>query len=227
MLFLPQAPLGRSLTPRNPLRRAHVSSFRKRALCGYSAGAEEDQLDRAEDDWGPLLAAGQAGDADAYRRFLTAITPFLRSLAHRRVGNDPIAEDIVQDVLLTVHRIRHTYEPGRPVQPWLAAITQRRTVDGLRRRARLSGQEVHDEHAVATFADPEAKGEESGDAAVMVARASATLSPGQKEAIELVKLKEMSLAEASAASGQSISLLKVNIHRAIKKMRAALKDGNA
>lgn len=54
----------------------------------------------------------------------------------------------------------------------------------------------------------------------------AELTPKQKEAVELVKLREMSLAEASAESGQSIASLKVNIHRAMKKLRlGASKDG--
>ena len=48
------------------------------------------------------------------------------------------------------------------------------------------------------------------------------LPRGQKEAIELVKIREMTLAEASLASGQSIALLKVNIHRAMKKLRLIL-----
>jgi RNA polymerase sigma-70 factor (ECF subfamily) len=51
---------------------------------------------------------------------------------------------------------------------------------------------------------------------------TSSLSPGQKEALELVNMKEMSLAEASAASGQSVASLQVNIHRAIKKLRLNL-----
>jgi len=47
----------------------------------------------------------------------------------------------------------------------------------------------------------------------------AELTPRQKEALELVKLREMTLAEASAASGQSIASLKVNVHRAIRKLQ--------
>jgi RNA polymerase sigma-70 factor (ECF subfamily) len=53
----------------------------------------------------------------------------------------------------------------------------------------------------------------------------ADLTPRQKEALELVKLKEMSLAEASAASGQTIASLKVNVHRAIRKLRRGLGGG--
>jgi RNA polymerase sigma-70 factor (ECF subfamily) len=53
----------------------------------------------------------------------------------------------------------------------------------------------------------------------MLAQMTGSLSKGQKEAVDLLKLKEMSLAEASALSGQSIASLKVNVHRAMKKMR--------
>lgn len=54
----------------------------------------------------------------------------------------------------------------------------------------------------------------------------AGLTPKEKEAIELVKLKEMSLAEASAVSGQSVGSLKVNVHRAIQRIRRGLGQGD-
>jgi RNA polymerase sigma-70 factor (ECF subfamily) len=175
-----------------------------------------------ERSWGELLAAAQGGDADAYRLFLTSIIPFARALAGRRSRSAQLTDDIVQDVLLTVHRVRHTYEPGRPVKPWLAAIVTRRSIDALRRHGRVGAREVHNDPAYETFADPGANKEDAGDSAATLARMTSRLSPGQKEAIDLVKLKEMSLAEASAASGQSVASLKVNIHRAIKKLRLGL-----
>ena len=145
----------------------------------------------------------------------------------RRTGSEDRAADIVQDVLLTVHRIRHTYEPGRPVKPWLAAIAVRRSIDAMRKRGRIGAREVHNEPAYETFADPQANRGEAGDPARTLAQLTGGLTKGQKEALELVKLKEMSLAEASAASGQSVASLKVNVHRAIKKMRLKLaRDAN-
>ncbi len=131
-------------------------------------------------------------------------------------------DDVVQDALLTVHRVRHTYEPGRPVKPWLAAIATRRAIDAMRRRGRIGAREVHNEAAYETFADPQANKQEAGDSARALAQMTSGLSPAQKEALELVKLKELSLVEASAVSGQSVASLKVNIHRAIKKMRLSL-----
>jgi RNA polymerase sigma-70 factor (ECF subfamily) len=124
--------------------------------------------------------------------------------------------------LLTLHRVRHTYQPGRPAEPGLAAIVTRRAIDAARRRGRIGAREVHDEAAFETFADPLANRESAAEAADSVAHLLGELTPKQREALELVKLKEMSLAEASAASGQSVGALKVNVHRAIQRLRQRL-----
>ncbi len=172
-----------------------------------------------QERWGKLLVAAQAGDAAAYGLFLRSITPFVRAMARRRSWSEDAIEDVVQDVLLTVHRVRHTYEPGRPVKPWLAAIAARRSIDALRKRGRVTRQEIHHPGAYETFADPDANNPGAAASAAALEPMLAMLTPAQKEALELVKLREMSLVEASAASGQSIASLKVNIHRAMKKLR--------
>ncbi len=133
-----------------------------------------------------------------------------------------MTDDVVQDVLLTVHRVLHTYQPDRPVEPWLAAIVVRRSIDATRKRGRIGRREVFNEAAYETFADPHAKEPLDADASRTLARMTESLPRGQKEAIELVKISQMTLAEASLASGQSIALLKVNIHRAMKKLRLNL-----
>lgn len=172
--------------------------------------------------WGDLLVAAQAGDGEAYRRFLIAALPFVRAVARRRCWSEDMAEDAVQDALLTLHRVRHTYEPGRPVKPWLAAIVTRRAIDAARRRGRVGAREVFNEIAYETFADPDANEDIISDAPQTLAAMTSGLSAGQKQALDLVKMQELSLNEASAVSGQSVASLKVNIHRAIKKMRANL-----
>ena len=174
---------------------------------------------KSETGWSTLLAAAQAGDGAAYRAFLKDILPFARAIARRHLRSEEAIEDAVQDSLLTLHRVRHTYEPGRPVEPWLAAIVNRRAIDVARRTGRLGAREVHDEAAFETFADPAANRYEAAEAADSIAHMLGALTPKQREAVELVKLKEMSLAEASAASGQSIGSLKVNVHRAIQRLR--------
>jgi RNA polymerase sigma-70 factor (ECF subfamily) len=177
-------------------------------------GIEQDR------QWSGWMAKAQDGDNVAYARLLREILPFLRVLTRRRCRDPDRCEDIVQDVLLTLHRVRHTYDPSRPFTPWLASICDRRSIDALRKRVRQGARETQDARAYETFADPAAnKDVEAGDAAQALAVMVAELPPGQREALELVKVKEMSLLEASAVSGQSVGALKVSVHRAIKALR--------
>jgi RNA polymerase sigma-70 factor (ECF subfamily) len=175
------------------------------------------------------MAAAQDGDARAYERLLRDIVPFVRTVAARRHGRRPDRlEDVVQDVLVTIHRVRHTYDPARSFEHWLAAIAERRSIDALRRRSRLESREISDDAAYETFADLRAneEAEESVDRGLRadsLHAAVATLPASQREAVELLKIREMSLIEAAEVSGKSVAALKVNVHRAIKSLRRRLK----
>jgi RNA polymerase sigma-70 factor (ECF subfamily) len=178
--------------------------------------------DAPQDDWSVLMARSQDGDKAAYRALLVGITPYLRALA-RRAGLPPDdCEDGVQDVLLTLHVIRHTYDPGRPFTPWLVGVARNRLADRLRRRARTWARETELTEAHETFAAVETNSVEEAEEARRLRAAVAELPPGQREAIELLKLKEMSLKEASAQTGQSEAALKVAVHRAVKRLRGML-----
>jgi RNA polymerase sigma-70 factor (ECF subfamily) len=174
--------------------------------------------------WAGLMAAAQNGDKTSYERLLREVVPFVRAIVAGQHRTADRIDDVVQDVLLTIHRVRHTYDPGRPFEHWLATIAKRRSIDSLRRRLRTQANETADNEAYETFADPQAnRSTEVRDAAEVLGGAISGLTGRQKEAIELLKLKEMSLAEASRASGQSVAALKVNVHRAIKALRTKLR----
>lgn len=181
-----------------------------------------------DDAWGAWMARAQAGDTVAYHALLGAIVPYLRAIARRYLGAREDAEDAVQDILLIVHGVRHTYEPGRPFKPWLGTIATRRCIDVLRRRARRIEHEVLTDEPLDRVDDATAGPEEAAarrQAARDVRAAVAQLSPRQQQAIELVHLKDMSLNEASAESRQSVSALKVACHRALKSLQHALGKG--
>ena len=184
---------------------------------------EPDSAERAQPihelDWSIAMARAQEGDRDAYRRLLEGIAPFLRFLARRRLGGGSEVEDTVQDILLTVHSVRHTYDPARPFGPWLVAIAERRAVDALRRRGRAEAREAPLEPAEETFADPAANLPEAAAEGRALREAVERLPPAQREAIRLLKLNEMSLKEASAASGMSVVALKVATHRGLRSLR--------
>lgn len=170
-------------------------------------------------NWSIFMARAQAGDRDAYRRLLEEITPYLRALAVRHVQNRADAEDAVQDTLLTIHAVRHTYDPLRPFGPWLVAIANRRIIDGLRRRGRIGAREVPLENEHETFSAPETNFHEKASDGRALREALERLSPGQREAIRMLKIDQMTLKEAARASGMSAAALKVATHRALKNLR--------
>lgn len=173
-------------------------------------------------DWSIYMARAQGGDREAYRRLLEEITPYLRSLAARRIQNRGDVEDAVQDALLTVHAVRHTYDPTRPFGPWLVAIANRRIIDALRRRGRAGSRETPIDAEHETFAAPETNYHEAASEGRTLREAVESLPPGQREAIRLLKLNEMSLKEAAATTGMSVAALKVATHRALKNLRKML-----
>lgn len=157
-----------------------------------------------------LAALAQRGDRAAYAAFLGECQLWLRRYFVRRVGAE-FLDDLVQETLLSVHAKLASYDPARPVLPWLAAIARYRWVDQLRRI--YKAQECTLEGDVAEDAE-----EPEIAARISLDRLFAYLPPGQVRAIELVKIEGLSVAEAAAASGQSESLVKVNIHRGLKKL---------
>ena len=175
-------------------------------------------------EWSKLMARSQDGDREAYRTLLDGVTPHIRTLAARCFKQASDVEDAVQDVLLTVHMVRNAYDPNRPFGPWLVAIANRRIIDRLRRDTRRKACEVALSTDHETFAEPAANLHRETPDGVALAQAIERLPPDQRQTIRMLKLNEMSLKEAAAASGRSIPALKVATHRAIKSLRRMLKQ---
>ncbi len=172
------------------------------------------------------MRAAQDGDRAAYQALLRDCVPLIRGIARSQGVATANLEDVVQDVLLTVHRVRHTYDPTRPFDAWLGAISRRRAIDALRQTLRQQGRETHDPTSYETHADeaePQDRVVEATQRARHVRQAIAALPPRQREAVEQLSLAERSLAEAAAATGRSEGALKVNLHRALGALRLWLR----
>lgn len=186
-----------------------------------------DSVDAVSDAerWAQWMVQAQDGDRAAYHALLKAIAPYLRSITRRYLGRGEDAEDAVQDILMVVHGIRHTYEHGRPFKPWLNTLASRRCIDILRRRAHRLQHEMAAGDDIEDVAhggyDPEETLSRQHDAG-SVRDAVAGLPERQREAIRLLKLNELSLNEAAAESDQSIGSLKVACHRAMKSLQHSL-----
>jgi RNA polymerase sigma-70 factor (ECF subfamily) len=175
--------------------------------------------------WSMLLARAQDGDRATYRRLLEEITPYLRSLAARHRALSGETEDVVQDILLTLHSVRHTYDPGRPFRPWLLAIAKRRIVDRMRRRGAIAAFEtaLGPEHETIAATAPNLYALLSGRRGLR--NAIQSLPSAQRQAVLLLKLRGLSLKEAASESGMSVAALKVASHRGLKALRVMLGKG--
>jgi RNA polymerase sigma factor (sigma-70 family) len=186
-------------------------------------GTAHEADDRRRAAW---MGAAQDGDRAAYEALLRDCVPLIRGIARGQGVRAGQIEDVVQDVLLAVHRVRHTYDPTRSFDAWLGAISRRRAVDALRRSSRHGGQETHEPTSYETHADeadPPDRVLEAKQRAGRVRQAVASLPPRQREAVEHLSLAERSLAEAAAATGRSEGALKVNLHRALNVLRSRLR----
>ena len=165
---------------------------------------------------GRLMAMAQAGDAAAYRALLDACRRWLLRFFARRIA-PALVDDLVQDTLASIHAKRASYDPARPFLPWLAAIARYRWVDQLRRTYRADEVTLEDEFSVDS-------GEEAIAARISIDRLLGKISAAQATAIRLVKIDGLSIIEASERCGQSEPLVKVNIHRGLKKLAALIES---
>jgi RNA polymerase sigma-70 factor (ECF subfamily) len=164
------------------------------------------------------MARALRGDAASYEEALRVMTRVVRPYARARVG-DAMADDVVQETLLTVHRARHTYDPRRPFGPWLQAITHSRVVDIVRRARRQARREAGFASQPAPVPEPKHTARHDLD------RALHQLPPQQRRVIRMLKFDGMSASEVAQALGLSVSNVKVVAHRGYKAMRRRLQGG--
>lgn len=172
-----------------------------------------------EADWTAWMRAAIAGDADAYRRFLTSMTPHLRALARRRCRaagvSDGDVEDIVQEVLLAIHLKRGTWDQSRPLGPWIAAIVRNKLIDALRRRGRHVTVPIED--VIDTLpAEERAEGASSGEIDGLLAQ----LNVRQREIVKSISINGSSVRETAGRLNMSEGAVRVALHRALKTLAA-------
>ena len=176
-----------------------------------------------------LMGAAQKGDRVAYERLLRDCALLSASLARRRGVPPDRVDDVVQEVLLTVHRARATYDPRRSFEAWLRIIVERRAIDVLRQVRRHGQREVHAPLAYESYAD-EAIDHlvriEHKDKAKQIGAALTELPPRQREAVQHLMVDDRSLADAAVLTGRSKGSLKVNLHRALIGLRLKADRGD-
>lgn len=165
------------------------------------------------------MRAAMDGDTQSYHRFLSAVTPYLRSLARRRCQQlgapASEAEDIVQEVLLAVHLKRGTWDVARPIGPWLSTIVRNKLIDSLRRRGRHISVPIED--VMATLeAEEQTDNLDRMDAETLLSR----LKDPQRDIVRSISLQGAGIRETAERLKMSEVAVRVSLHRALKALAA-------
>jgi RNA polymerase sigma-70 factor (ECF subfamily) len=166
------------------------------------------------------------GDEGAFVSLYDFVAPRLSAYLRRRVREPALVPDLVQQTFLHMHRARRTFRAGAEVLPWAFAIARRQLVEVF--RAELGPTVTMndgDTDDLARGRDVYPCGESllaAKEAARRVERAFAGLSKPQRAAFELVKGDGLSLVQAAAVLGTTVTGVKLRTHRAYTALRLAL-----
>lgn len=94
-----------------------------------------------EDELQALMRKALSGDQQAYKALLQETSRLLRPYLTKHLSGSNEVDDLLQEILLSIHKARHTYDGSRPYKPWAYAIAKFRLQDHL--RAHYSDQLRH------------------------------------------------------------------------------------
>ena len=183
---------------------------------------QQDKADLLEAKLHALMLASIAGRSGAYQTLLRLCAERLRAYFGRRlIGREEDVEDLVQETLMALHNKRNTYDQSLPYTAWLHGIARYRLIDFLRRDKRQLEVPIDD-----AFEPADSDAFEALLAEIDLNTLLAGLTPNQIAAIRLTRIDGYSVREAAEISGQSEPAIKVNVHRGLGRLIAAIKGGN-
>lgn len=173
------------------------------------------------------------GDAAAFRALYALLAPKLLGYLAKMTRDRAVADDLLQQTFLKVHRARGAWVPGADPTPWIYAIAHRTFLDEARRRKRWRARHSDEEHppepAVGLAGTPVDDGPAPGEDGFspVTLEALKQLPQSQREALLLTKVHGHSVAEAAAITGSTAGAVKLRAHRAYVTLRKILRKESA
>lgn len=170
-----------------------------------------------------LFNEGCAGNAESYRKFLNETSQWLRKYLARKIFSEGDVEDVLQEILISIHKAKHTYDGNRRLMPWLAAIATYRIKDHLRSHyaAKNNQKVVIDENFDIEDENYVTDGVSHSEDII---KAIERLKDKQKEIIKLMYFDDLSVKEVAAKLDLTESNVKVTAHRAYKILREKINE---
>ncbi len=167
---------------------------------------------------GDLMCAGLSGDQVAYGEFLTKIMPMLRFAIAKKVSSADV-EDVLQEVLISIHKARHTYDGQRPIVPWLIAVARFRITDYLRKHYSQMRHKTSDLEGLEDILEDVTKEHCQNESTNELLE---NVDAKHQQILTMMHVEGYTAKEVAAQVGMNESAVKVAAHRAIKKIRAKL-----
>jgi len=240
-MTLPALPLpGRELTVRAGIGQSaafwtttSMSELREDAARAYRASVPEaSRSDGAPSDaLTSVMDRYARGEDPAFDDLYRLGAPRVRGFLLRLCGDLALADDLMQETFIRVHRGRGSFAMGAAALPWLLAIARNALRDHARRAQVRPGTRpvARGEHEPAQReAPPDARGDEvlAGQEMLEVVRNVLHDLPAlQREAFVLLRFEGMSVSEAAQVLGTTEGAVKVRAFRASEALRAALDQG--
>lgn len=185
--------------------------------------SSDDMTASSDEMWAGMAAKAQRGDKKAYNQLLGELIPFIKSVVAGGLANPDWIDEVVQEVLISVHKSLHTYSADRAFKPWLVSIIHFRKSDLLRKHYRKRGdkkattddQEFISQHVTKPYNAGELKD---------IEQALQQVSEKQRELFTLTRIEGYSMKEVANRTGMSVSAVKVSVHRTAEKLKSYLED---
>ncbi len=161
------------------------------------------------------------GDPPAWRELVRRFTPLVYRLAHRMLRDGHEAKDVTQEVFMRMHRSFSSYDPTRPMTPWVARTTYHACLRRLEVVSRLP--ESTEDEVLVRVRDDHAQSPEdvaqSREAQAFLAEALQDLSAQDRALLDLRYREGLSDSEVSEATGMPVNTVKTRIFRARARLR--------
>lgn len=172
--------------------------------------------------WAEAMRAERRGDVAAYERLLADIASALRSMIRGRLSRLGIdgheTEDIVQEVLIGLHTMRHRWDVSRPFLPWLHAIVRYKLSDAMRKRRREARYRC--DLSLDEWMNVADSGDNRAASPVDIDRQLARLSSGQRDVVQALTIEGASVRETAEKLKTSEGAIRVTLHRAFQRLAA-------
>ena len=183
--------------------------------------ANDDSQNPKTDSWEELAILSQSGDKRAYKQLLSEIAPYIKLRISGSLANPDWSEEIMQEVLISVHKSLKSYSADRPFKPWLNAITQFRRTDFLRKHYKNKSAKEASQENTDIFSDNVTHDSHAGEL-LDIEKALGKIPYKQRKIFKLMKIEGYSAVEVAEEMDMSVSAVKVSAHRTAGKLKEML-----